>query len=264
MNIYEFFPINVFVEAAYWLVTTLSELLSPTLGAQSAACAVILLTIAVRCALIPVGWSQAKANRTRQRLAPHIAELQRRWKKNPDMLQRKTMELYAKEKASPLAGCLPVLAQTPVLMAVSGVFLLPEIGGRANELLTQTLFGVPLDVGLIGQIAAGTVDWISAAVFVVIMLVIAVVAQLSRRLLAPPPTVQAPPAPGAPDLSGVVRVLSWMPFLTAGIAAVMPLAGALYLMTTTVWTLGERLVMTRILGAEPGSGSGKEPGRARR
>lgn len=247
MNIYEFLPIKILINAAYWVVTSLSTVLEPLTGAQSAAVAIILLTVAIRALLIPVGRSQVKANVTRQRLAPRIAELRRRYHRQPEVLQRKTMELYAEEKASPFAGCLPVLAQTPVLMAVYGLFVLPTIDGHPNALLSHTFLGVPLDTGLVGQIGAGTVSWGSAAIFLTIMVLIAVVVQSSRRLLAQPQPETALQQPaGMPDLSGMMRVLSFLPFLTAVIAGFVPLAAGLYLLTTTAWTLGERLVLTRI------------------
>ncbi|UOQ57011.1 YidC/Oxa1 family membrane protein insertase [Leucobacter allii] len=244
MNLYEFFPIRVLVEAASAVVTRLSELLAPLLGAQSAAIAIILLTVAVRVLLIPVGRSQIKAGLVRQRLAPELARLRQRYRNDPEQLRRRTMELYAAERASPMAGCLPVLAQAPVLMAVYGLFVLPEIGGAANGLLAHTFLGVPLDAGLLGMVGAGTISGGAALVFAAVMLVIAVVAQASRRLLPMPQP--EPPQPGMPDMSGMLRAMSFMPFLTAVFAAFVPLAAGLYLATTTAWTLGERLVLTRI------------------
>ena len=252
MNVYEFFPINLLVEAAYWLVTGLGALLEPLAGAGSAAAAIILLTVAVRALLIPVGRSQIKASLARQRLAPQIAELRRRHRRNPELLQRKTMELYSREKVSPFAGCLPVLAQTPVLMAVYGLFILPRIGGHANELLSHSFLGVPLDASLAGQIGAGAAAAESAAVFATIMVLIAVVAYFSRRLLAPvapSPEAALPQQEGAPNLAGLMRTLSFLPFLTAVFAGFVPLTAALYLLVTVTWTLGERLILQRILAS---------------
>ncbi|MEB4614123.1 YidC/Oxa1 family membrane protein insertase [Leucobacter sp. M11] len=257
MNIYDFAPIRALINGAYWVVTALSELLAPLAGGASAALAVILLTVLVRTLLIPVGRSQVKAGITRERIAPKLQEIQKKYRKNPELLQRKTMELYAAEKASPFAGCLPVLFQMPVLMGVYGLFILPEIGGEPNELLSRTFLGIPLGTGFLGQITAGEVTWTSALVFLAIIVIIAVVAQFSRRLLTPPtPPQQARPEPqpgmpAMPDLSGMMRVMSFMPFMTAVIAAFVPLAAALYLMTTTAWTLVERLVLRRVMGATP-------------
>lgn len=256
MNIYEFLPIKLLIRGAYWLVTTLSDLIEPLTGAQSAAVAIILLTLCVRLLLIPVGRSQVKATLARQRLAPKLAELQRKYKK-PEVLQRKTMELYQAEKASPFAGCLPVLAQMPVLMAVYGLFILPEVDGHPNELLSKSFLGVRLDSGLAAQVFGGTVTLTHAVLGVAIMLLVGAVTQVSRKLLTPPaPEPTAKPAnlpAGMPDLSGMTRMMSFVPFITVIIAAFVPLAAALYLATTTTWTLCERLVLGKIYGTLPHS-----------
>lgn len=265
MNIYDIAPIRALIAAAYWLVTGLDHVLAPVVGAPSAALAVVLLTVLVRIALVPVGRSQVKAGIVRERLAPRIADLQRRYRTKPDVLQRKLGELYTAEKTSPMAGCLPVLAQTPVLMAVYGLFVLPTVDGHANELLSHTFLGTPLGTRFVGLLSAGTVSVPSAAVFVAIMVVIAVVAQASRRLLpAPAPAEPAPRQPGEPDLSGMTRALSFLPFLTAATAAFVPLAAGLYLMTTTAWSLGERLALRRLLGAGRGRPDGPDEAATRK
>ncbi|HEX7835461.1 MAG TPA: membrane protein insertase YidC, partial [Pseudolysinimonas sp.] len=97
--------------------------------------AIVLVTIAVRAALIPVGVSMARAERARRRLAPRLAELQKRWRRDPERLRRETLALYAAEKVSPFAGCLPALAQAPVLTLVYAVFASPEVAGAPNALL---------------------------------------------------------------------------------------------------------------------------------
>lgn len=253
MNIYEFPPIELLVNAAYWVVTWLTALLEPLAGTASAALAIVVLTIVVRAILIPVGLSQVRAGITRKRLAPKITELQTRHKKNPELMQQKIMELYKEEKASPVAGCLPVLAQMPVLMAVYGIFIQSTIGGHANELLNHSLLGIPLNAGFVGLLGSGDLTVVSVAVFAVIVVIITVVAALSRHLLTPdmPQTPPAPTSgtdkPAMPDLSGMTKVLSFMPFMTAVIALFVPLAATLYLMTTTTWTLAERLVLNRVL-----------------
>src|SRR5699024_101974 len=103
---------------AHWVVTHLADLLAPLAGGLSGALAIVVLTIIVRTCLIPVGVSGAKAGMVRARMAPKIAELNRRYKNDRQLLQQKTMQAYAQEGASPVAGCLPALVQMPVLMGV--------------------------------------------------------------------------------------------------------------------------------------------------
>lgn len=260
MNIYEFLPIRLLVEAAYTVVTGISDILEPLAGGFSAALAVIVLTVLVRAVLIPVGVSQVRAGITRKRLAPKIKELQTKHKKHPELMQQKLMELYKEENASPFAGCLPVLAQTPVLMAVYGLFINATIGGHSNELLGHTLFGLPLNTSFVRLLGGGDLTGTAITVYLILVVLITVVAGFSRHLLTPaaPETPAVPAgnpgknssdAPAMPDLSGVMKTLSFMPFLTAIFALFVPLAAALYLATTTTWTLGERLVLNKLLGA---------------
>lgn len=246
MNLYNFAPIRALLSAAHWVVTHLTDLLTPIAGASAAVVAIILLTLGVRALLIPVGVSQARAQVTRARLAPKLAEVKKRYKNQPEMLRQKTMEMYTEEGANPAAGCLPVLAQMPVLMAVYGLFIQPVVNGAPNRLLDYSLAGVPLKGGLIAQASAGALTPMAIAVFAIVIALIAAVAYLTRKVL-PMPTTQAPAQenPGGIDLSGMTKIMGYLPFLTAIIAAVVPLAAAIYLATTTAWTLGERFILTR-------------------
>lgn len=241
MDFYSFAPVSALLDGAYTAVTALAALLTPATGAASAAAAIVIITLLVRAALIPVGISQVRAEFTRRRLAPKLQELQRKHKKNPELLQRKRMELYSAEKASPLAGCLPTLAQAPVLSIVYGLFILGSINGHPNALLTDQLFGVPLGTSLV----ASGLAWPNLAVFLVLLTLIAGVSWGSRAIALrfAHATTDAIP-PGLPNLSGA---LSWLPFITVIFAALVPLAATLYLTVTTAWTLAERIILRKAL-----------------
>ncbi|GAA5211650.1 YidC/Oxa1 family membrane protein insertase [Microbacterium kyungheense] len=242
MDLYAFPPIAAILDGAYALLMQLIALLEPVAGTAAAAASVILLTLLVRAALIPVGISQAKAERTRSRLAPKLRELQKRHKRDPERLQRETMKLYADEKASPFAGCLPMLAQAPVVAIVYALFLHPAIAGHANSLLTEQLWGVPLGLSAIGAATSGTATLVTAGVFAGVIAVIVVVAELTRRAFRPQiDGSDASPLAGA----GMARVAGILQFTTAVFALFVPLAAALYLATTVAWTLVQRIVLRR-------------------
>lgn len=243
MNPYDFAPIAAALDAASALVTGLTGALEPLAGAQSAAAAVVLVTLLVRLALIPVGVSQGRAELTRRRLAPRLREIQKKHAKDPEALQRATMKLYADEKASPFAGCLPVLVQAPIVSLVYGLFVHPEIAGHANTLLESGLLGVPLGRSFTAALGAG--DVAQLPVFVALLAGIAIVSALSRRVAlrqAGPVAEGAPPA-----VAQLTGALSWLPFLTVVFASFVPLAATLYLAITTTWTLCERVIVRRVL-----------------
>ena len=251
MDLYSFAPIAAVLDGAYTVVTSFVSLLTPILGGLSAAAAIVLITVLVRAVLIPVGRSQVRAEFTRKRLAPKLQELQKRFKRNPELLQRKTMELYAQEKASPLAGCLPTLAQAPVLSTVYALFMLSTIAGHPNLLLTEHVGGVPLGVSLVGLLGGGSA-WPGMIVFVALLLVIGTTAWFSRRVAQR--FAQSQKVPGAPAAEGAAATmermggaLSWLPFITLVFASVVPLAATLYLSVTTTWTLVERVILRRTM-----------------
>ncbi|MFF2494339.1 YidC/Oxa1 family membrane protein insertase [Agromyces sp. NPDC058064] len=259
MDLYAFPPIAAFLDGAHALLMGLAELLAPFTGATSAAAAIVLVTLLVRTALIPVGVSQAKAEQGRARLAPRLAELQRRHAKNPERLQREMMALYRDENTSPFAGCLPMLAQAPVVGVIYALFILPTIAGHDNALLQETLAGVPLGSSLAGSLVEGTLAPAGFAVFATIILSIALVGEVTRRVFrAQAPAVPAAPArqaaagartaasPSPLSTAGAQRMLGILQFVTAVVAVFVPLAAGLYLLVTVAWTLGQRVLLRRV------------------
>ena len=246
MDLSAFPPLAVVLDGLHTVVVALSDLVEPIAGASSSALAVVLLTLAVRVLLVPVGVSQVRAEIGRRRLAPALADLRRRIR-DPQSLQRATAALYTSEKVSPLAGCLPTLAQAPVLTAVWSLFSHPVIAGHANALLGHVLAGAALGATLVGSV--GPVGGVAAGAvwpFVVLLVVLALVVELRRRadLRAAGPLVAAPGQEALPGLATVARVL---PFVTVVVAASVPLAAALYMVTSAAWTLGERALLRRVL-----------------
>ena len=181
MDPFSIAPIAALLNVAYATVQTLAALFTPVAGTTAAAIAIVALTLLVRSALIPVGVSQVKAEWTRRRLAPKLQELQRRYHKNPQLLQQKTMELYKRENVSMFAGVLPALAQAPVLSLVYALFLRTTVDGQANELLTEHLLGTPLGGSFAHLVASGAL-WPGLATFGAIFAIMAATAWISRRI----------------------------------------------------------------------------------
>lgn len=234
------------------LVGVLADLVSPVAGDSAAALAVVAFTVLVRLVLTPVAVSQVRAEIARRRLAPQVAEVTRRHR-DPAERGRALTELYAREGASPMAGCLPTLAQAPVLAAVYSLFAHPAAAGTVGGLLGGSLAGAPLDGGLVAAWSAGAAPGL---VVTALLALLAVVVELTRRasLRAAGGAVPAE-VPSVPGLTGVLRVV---PFVTVVVAAVVPLAAGLYVVTSAVWTLGERALWRRVLGRrEAGRGAGR-------
>ena len=233
MNIFDFPPIAAILDAASSLLGALGGVVSPGI-------AIVLVTIAIRAALIPLSLAVVRAEGHRRRIAPQLARLRTRYAKQPDRLRTETMALYAAEKVSPIAGFLPALAQAPVLTLVYALFTSTSIDGHANLLLQATFLGAPLGRHLLA--ATGGV-LVTDLVALTLIVVIAVIAWLSRR------ATRRVSLPVDPAQQRLADVLSFTPFLTVVFASIVPLAATLYLAVSTGWTLIERQVMRRVLWA---------------
>ena len=88
--------------------------------------AIILLTLFLRFLLFPLGMKQIKSMQAMQALQPKIKEIQKKYKNNKQKAQEETMRLYKDAGVNPLGGCLPVLAQFPLLIAMYAVIRPPE------------------------------------------------------------------------------------------------------------------------------------------
>jgi len=76
---------------------------------------IVIFTLVIRFILLPLDIKSKKSMRAMQRIQPKLQALQTKYANDKDKLSMKTMELYKKENVSPMAGCLPMLIQLPVL-----------------------------------------------------------------------------------------------------------------------------------------------------
>jgi YidC/Oxa1 family membrane protein insertase len=80
--------------------------------------AIILLTVAVRLVLFPLTAKQAKSMIAMQRVQPEIKKLQAKYKNDRQKLNEEMMKFYKENEINPLGGCLPLLLQMPVFIAL--------------------------------------------------------------------------------------------------------------------------------------------------
>jgi YidC/Oxa1 family membrane protein insertase len=247
------------VDLAYHLVCWVAALLAPLLGGLAAVAAIILFTMLIRLALLPLSYYAVRGERARSRLLPQVQDLQRRHAKDPERLQRELAALYRAEGTSMYAGCLPVLLQLPFFSVLYRLFLSHSVAGSPNMLLSHRLLAAPLGSWWLG--GAGPVS-AQGAVFAGLFLLLAVLGvaalRAARRNKAaaaaagPAAAAQTAAAAGpaaAAQTAAADRVVGWlswvMPFGSLLMAAILPLAAGLYLLTTAAWTLAERAALNR-------------------
>lgn len=84
--------------------------------------AIILMTVIIRIIILPLGIKQARSSLIMNEIQPEVKKLQEKYKKDPQKAQQEMMKLYKEKGASPFSGCLPLLIQWPILIALYYVF----------------------------------------------------------------------------------------------------------------------------------------------
>ena len=80
--------------------------------------AIIVLTIVVRLALAPLQAKQTKSMYEMQKAQPKIKELQKKHKDDKQKLQEETLKYYQENQDNPFGGCLPLILQMPIFIAL--------------------------------------------------------------------------------------------------------------------------------------------------
>ena len=130
--------------------------------------AIILLTIVFRLLLMPLMLSQTKSSFMMQKVQPRLKEIQSRYQNDPVRMQEETQKLYADAKFNPLAGCIPMLIQMPIFIALFQVLrniqnYLPEYDHFAFYNIVPNLLTSPSEV-----ISQGVGAFIPYAVLIII------------------------------------------------------------------------------------------------
>ena len=97
--------------------------------------AILMMTLVVRLALFPLANRSFESASKMKKLQPKMEEIKKKYEKDPAKAQQETMLLYQQEKVNPLAGCLPILFQIPILYALTKVLTV------SSELRQAPFFG---------------------------------------------------------------------------------------------------------------------------
>lgn len=112
--------------------------LTVSMGLPSYAIAIILLTLLIKVITYPLTYKQMYSMKKLQEIQPKVAEVQKKYKSNPEKANKAVMDLYKEHNANPLSGCLPLLIQMPILIA-----LFQALQGFQYQDLGSSLFWIP-------------------------------------------------------------------------------------------------------------------------
>jgi len=264
-----FAAFDAVVGVAHSAIEGLATLLTPTAGDLAPVLAIVGFTILVRLLVSPLSWLQARSAKRGAALAPEIAKLREKHKDDPIVLAQETLALQRANGAGPGMSLLPALVQAPFFMIMYR--LVRPGSGAPSGLLAGNLLGVPLTAHLatglpvfaaLLALATGLAIWSSrrarraltpaepaasarpAAAGKQASAARPAVTGKTRATRTPTPAaVTGPSAEAVAPLIG--RLMTLFPYVTVLMVAVLPLAGALYIVTSTAWTALEQALWRR-------------------
>ncbi len=114
---------SIFHELLYRPLFNLLVFLYETVSFYDLGIAIILLTLIIRFALFPLSQKAIKSQKELFKIQPEIKEIQEKYKDNKEKQVKETMALYKEKGVNPFSGCLPILVQLPILIALYWVFM---------------------------------------------------------------------------------------------------------------------------------------------
>lgn len=99
--------------------------------------AIIILTIIIKALLLPFSVKQIKSSVLMSALQPQLKKLQTKYKSDPQKMQAETMKLYKEKNVNPFGGCILMLIQYPILIALYYVFYSLNIKGAGFLWITD-------------------------------------------------------------------------------------------------------------------------------
>ncbi|MDD3190581.1 MAG: YidC/Oxa1 family membrane protein insertase [Candidatus Pacebacteria bacterium] len=241
----------IYTELLYRPLFNLLVFLYNIVPGQDIGVAIILLTIIVRLALYKVNGKSIKSQRELQEIQPEIKELQKKYKDNKEKQAQELMALYQKHKINPFSGCLPLLIQLPIIIALYRVFL----DGFKDESLMHLYSFVP-NPGHIQAISFGFVDLSVSNIY---LAVIAAVLQYfqTRSIMNVSKDKENPkeeknegektPEEKTQEFTQAMskNMMYFMPFLTLVFAMSLPSGLALYWSVTTIFAIVQQYLIIK-------------------
>ncbi|MEK7638096.1 MAG: YidC/Oxa1 family membrane protein insertase [Patescibacteria group bacterium] len=226
---------NIFTIIIYQPILNLTVFLYNTVGFGDLGIAIIAMTVLVRAVLLPLSMKTASSQRAMAQLAPEIEKVKAAHKGNTAAQSEAVMKLYKEKGVSPLAGCLPLLLQLPILIGVYQVFLKifkPET--------LDLLYGFVQHPGAINHIMLGLLDISKSNP------VLAILAGVTQFIQARAAMANQPKSPQTAALNQQMTYL--LPVMIIVISWNLPAGLALYWVATSLWSIGEQLYLSRRSG----------------
>lgn len=192
--------------------------------------AIILLTILIRLIFYPLTLKSIKSQKILTELQPKIKEIQKKYKDKQEQT-KKIFQLYKDYKANPFSGCLPILVQLPILIALYQIFLKGINGISASYLYSFVSKPEIVNLSFLGILNLNEKSYILA--------ILAGIFQYFQTRMIQTSKNEKDSNSQKQDFASVMnkQMLVIFPILTIFIAATLPSALALYWVVSTLFSI---------------------------
>jgi YidC/Oxa1 family membrane protein insertase len=206
---------------------------------------IILITILIRIALIPLYKKQIESQKKLQELQPKIKALQEKTKNDKEQQTKQLMELYKEHKTNPFSGCLPLIIQLIIFIAIYRVLINISSNGLQADL--SQLYSFVADPGRINQFFISLVDLTKPSIVFAVLAAIAQYFQTKMLMKNQPQAPKNEDADGKPDIAQMMskQMLYLGPFLTLFIGIKFAAGLSLYWLAGTLFMLVQQIWMER-------------------
>ncbi|XP_077212990.1 inner membrane protein PPF-1, chloroplastic-like [Tasmannia lanceolata] len=218
--------------------------------------AIILLTVIVKVATLPLTKKQVESSLAMQNLQPKIKAIQERYAGNQERIQLETSRLYKQAGVNPLAGCLPTLATIPVWIGLyqalsnvaneglltEGFFWIPSLGGPTTIAARQSGSGISWLFPFVdGHPPLG---WHDTAAYLVLPVLLVVSQYVSMEIMKPPQTDD-------PAAKNSLLIFKFLPLMIGYFSLSVPSGLSIYWFTNNVLSTSQQVWLKKLGGAKP-------------
>ena len=240
--------LNPLYTAVSWVMITFHDLLAFTNNEDLQwSVGIIALVIVIRIILIPLFVKQIKSQRALTALAPHMKEIQKKYKDDRQKQSEEMMKLYKEHKTNPLASCFPILAQAPIFFALftvlNGISQNKPHGLLKGEYLLSaqdaSFFGAPLSGTFLGSS-----DTTTKLITIVLIIFMSATTFTTQRQLM----VKGMPKMDSSNnmmLQQQKIMLYLFPVIFAVTGVNFPIGVLIYWSTTNLWTWGQQFYVIK-------------------
>jgi len=176
--------------------------------------AIILLTVVIKAAFFQLSATSYRSMANMRRVQPQLQSIRERYGEDKQKQSQAMMDLYKKEKINPLTGCLPILVQMPVFIALYWVLM------ESVELRQAPFFGWITDLSVMDP-------------YFVLPLIMGASMWFQQKLSPPPPDpMQA-------------KVMQWMPIIFTFFFLWFPAGLVLYWVSNNLLSIAQQWYITR-------------------